>query len=303
VKPNLKVFFLLTAIVVGSSQATAGAPVTVQTLPFEPRASLGGTFYRVTGDTCSSIVDVTSGAATALPADKTLVACLVYARYSSATVVASVLYNGLKKSGYLFVRSNGMQDGTQWVLLSYAGYTDRICNSLVFGIRESDRQVNVGVYCLPNDGMKAKAVTYAASQIGPTVAAKPFTITDHTFVRAEDATMDIQANDSPVSNSPDGINWTINSHRYAIEYSAPIAYLQKVPNPQSENDYRVIHMSQKMRFENLTSNPIAWVPAKAFLIKIAGCKIADTKLLLHGESAALFTCGTDSLTLRLKNFQ
>lgn len=76
-------------------------------------------------------------------------------------------------------------------------------------------------------------------------------------------------------------------------------------NPSSERDYIKAPIGSKAKdasnFKNGTGWK-AWFPVKSFLLNVAGCKIVTSKLLLQGESAAEFTCGRDSFTLRLKNF-
>lgn len=284
--------------------ASAQTQPTVSTMPFEPRAALGGAFYRVTGEACHTVVSLTGSAAAQLPSSSTLVACLVYTRYATAALVTNMIGNAMKGSGYLLsVRNGGTPEGN-WGLLSYTSSPQRICKNLVYGIREYDQQVFVGVFCLPNVGMNTKAVNYATAQIAPAQAptAKPFQITDRTFVNAADATSDIHARNSPVSPTMDGVDWRINGKQYTISERSPVASLWKNEQPQDDSDYQNFSISSRARNESSESTYSVWIPVKSFLFKVAGCQAADARAWIEGQPAIKFVCGRDTFTLRVKNF-
>lgn len=176
---------LLPLALLSLSWAAGTTSTPVRTVPFDPSASLGGEFYRVTGETCTNIVGVTAGAASQLPASSTLVACLVYTHYSSALMVESLIAKGMKGSGYLLTNNH---EAGQWAMLAYAGPATKVCENLVFGVREYQKQVSIGVFCNPNSGQNTKASTNATVQVGngAVVANKAFQITDKTFANGYD---------------------------------------------------------------------------------------------------------------------
>ena len=150
--------------------AVQAAPVAVTTLPYEPRVQLGGTFYRVLGESCGAIIGVTGGAAAQLPGH-TLAVCLVYSRVTSASAVASLIARTIRGNEYILTNH---QIRSEWAILSYAGFEDRICDRLIFGIRQTSDRVNVGVFCLPWSWTTEKANRYAMQQVGaPTPPAPP----------------------------------------------------------------------------------------------------------------------------------